>query len=142
MTMMVPGDFGRDGPFMIRGSLWRRWARDHPEESFDAFLLDVSLRNLDIRASCSAVSSETLLDRRIRREKHRAQSDGISDPPLVLQVPKGEPIELSSDSSDSDVDYSKLRNSSSTTEARQQGERREIRDMEAKLRGPLTSGGP
>ena len=119
----------------------------HPEGSFDTFLLNVSLRNLEIHESCMAVSSETLLERRIRRNMHRAQSGGTYDPPLLLQVSKGEPILLSSDSSDSDVDYSKLRGAATSAEARQQvldlieRRRREIRDMEAKLRRPPTSGG-
>ena len=66
-----------------------------------------------------AVSPETLLERRTWRDVRHAQCGRTHVPPLLLQVPKEEPIEISSDSSGSDVDLSELRGSGATAEARQ-----------------------
>ena len=77
----------------------------------------------------------------------RASRQSTDDPLPLLQVPKEEPIEISSDSSGSDVDAAKLQGSCSTTDARRrvldliEERRREIRRIEATLRGPPNSGG-
>ena len=114
--MIAPEGDGPEGPMMIAGSLWRRWRRSHPSENFADFLRSVSFHNLGIRQKCTAVSSETLLRRRVECET-RHSTRGVYEPPLLVQVPKEEPIELSSDSSGPDVNMAEIQRSTTSKEA-------------------------
>lgn len=112
--MLGPGGLEAPGPFLVTGTQWRRWTREHPEGAFADFVEHVNEQNAFIKAAFLKVSAKELLSRWTHREQKRLIA--WNDAPIFNLKP--EPIEISSDSDSDPIDMEVLRAQATTSKGR------------------------